>query len=236
MRAGDGFGLVFAPLPDRLRDVIPTGHDASTRLAQSCIPMELIVVGLSGEFSLRLASGFDDRVAGFEGAAEEPVGAEVPPDGLDRVQLGRAGRREDSRGVARHIELGGGAPSSAIEQQRGVGAFDQSTSPDSSLGSHFVSNSVAFMNLDLLSACSANREDPRASFLPIASTRSIGGEASFGDTTSNRRITTASSTGRPRRRRSRTTPRISPNRETTREDRASRGLPSPRVRSSAGAA
>ena len=40
----------------------------------------------------RLACGFDDVVAGFEDAVRQPVGAQVPPDGLDRVQLWRARR------------------------------------------------------------------------------------------------------------------------------------------------
>jgi len=39
------------------------------------------------------------------------------------VQFWRAGRQEDQRDVVGHIELGGGVPSGAVEQQDGVGSL-----------------------------------------------------------------------------------------------------------------
>ena len=46
--------------------------------------------------------------------------AQILPDVLDRVQFRRAGRQEDQRHVLRHVQLRGGVPARAIEQQNGV--------------------------------------------------------------------------------------------------------------------
>jgi hypothetical protein len=44
------------------------------------------------------------------------------PDVLDRVQLRRHRRQEDQRDVPRHLELAGGVPAGAVEQQDSVGS------------------------------------------------------------------------------------------------------------------
>ena len=85
--------------------------------------MEVIVSGLGDELSPGLAGGVDDGVEGFEDAVGEPIGAQVLPDVFDRVQFGRARRQEDRGDVFGHVELGGGVPSGAVEQQHGVRAL-----------------------------------------------------------------------------------------------------------------
>jgi len=64
-----------------------------------------------------LASGIDNVVIGFEHAIGEPVGAQILPDVLDRVQLWRTRRQENGRDVVGHIEIGRGVPPRAIHEQ-----------------------------------------------------------------------------------------------------------------------
>ena len=52
--------------------------------------MEVIVLRLCEEFSPCVAGGVDDGLVGVEDAVGEPVGAQILPDVLDRVELGRA--------------------------------------------------------------------------------------------------------------------------------------------------
>ena len=78
---------------------------------------------LGDELSPGFAGGVDDVVVGFEDAVGKPVGAQILPDVLDRVEFGRARRQQDRRDVCGHVELAGGVPSGAVEQQNGVGAL-----------------------------------------------------------------------------------------------------------------
>ena len=54
---------------------------------------------------------------------EKPVGAQILPDVLDRVQLWRAGGQEDRGDVAGDVEFLGCVPAGAVEQQDGVSAL-----------------------------------------------------------------------------------------------------------------
>jgi len=78
---------------------------------------------LGDEVSPGFACGVDDGVVIFEHGVREPVLAQILPDVLDRVQLGRTGRQENGRDVVRHVELARRMPSGAIEKQHGVNAF-----------------------------------------------------------------------------------------------------------------
>ena len=62
----------------------------------------------------------DDVVVGVEDAVREPVGADVLPYLLDRVQFRRTGRQEDQRNVLGHAEIAGGVPTGPVEEQHGV--------------------------------------------------------------------------------------------------------------------
>jgi len=67
-----------------------------------------------------LASCIDNVVIGFEDAIGEPVGAQILPDVLDRVQLWRARRQEDRRDIVGHVEIGCGVPPRAVHEQHRV--------------------------------------------------------------------------------------------------------------------
>jgi len=78
---------------------------------------------LGDEIWPRLARGVDDVVVGFEDAVREPIGAQILPDVLDRIQLRGARRQEDRRNVFGDAELSRRMPSGAIKQQDGVRAL-----------------------------------------------------------------------------------------------------------------
>jgi len=65
-----------------------------------------------------VASRVDDGVIGFEDAVGKPVCAQIPPDVLGRVQLGRARGRKDRRDVFGDIEFARRMPSGAVEWPR----------------------------------------------------------------------------------------------------------------------
>jgi hypothetical protein len=77
--------------------------------------MDVILAGSA--ISLRQASHAASMIA------SEPVLAQILPNVLDRVQLGRAGRQEDRGDVVGQVELTGSVPSGSVEQQDGVGAL-----------------------------------------------------------------------------------------------------------------
>lgn len=79
--------------------------------------------GLIDEAVPCVACGGDDVVVAVEDAVSEPVGAQILPDVLDRIQFGRARGQEDERDVFRHGEFGGRVPAGAVEQQDGMGAL-----------------------------------------------------------------------------------------------------------------
>ena len=64
----------------------------------------------------------DDGVVVVEDAEREIVLAQVFPDVLGRVQLGRIGRQADGSDVLWQLELIGGVPAGAVEDERGMGA------------------------------------------------------------------------------------------------------------------
>ena len=61
------------------------------------------------------AAGVDDGVVVVEDAEREIVLAQVFPDVLGRVQLGRIGRQADGSDVLWQLELIGGVPAGAVE-------------------------------------------------------------------------------------------------------------------------
>jgi len=91
------------------------------------IPMDVIPFRLGDELSPCVAGRVDDGVVVLEDGVGEPVLAEILPDVLDRVQLGRSRRQEDRRDVFWRVELACRMPSGAIEQQDGVGALSDIT-------------------------------------------------------------------------------------------------------------
>ena len=98
--------------PSNLTDVRPIAHpDGGDRFGQG------------DELSPSLACRVDDGVDVFEDAVGEPIGAQVLPGVFDGVQFGRARRQEDRGDVFGHVELGGGVPSGAVEQQHSVRAL-----------------------------------------------------------------------------------------------------------------
>ncbi len=60
-------------------------------------------------------------LVGLEGAVGEVGLSQELPEVLDRVQLGRSRGKEEQGDVVRHLQLAGGVPSGAIEQEDGVG-------------------------------------------------------------------------------------------------------------------
>ena len=79
--------------------------------------------GLGDELSPCVAGRVYDGVVVLEDGVREPVLAEILPDVLHWIQLGRARRQENRRDVFRHDELACRMPSGAIEQQDGVRAL-----------------------------------------------------------------------------------------------------------------
>jgi hypothetical protein len=80
-------------------------------------------LGLGDELSPCVAGGVYDGVVVLEDCVREPVLAEILPDVLDWVQLGRLRRQENRGDVLRHDELARPMPSGAIEPQDGVRAL-----------------------------------------------------------------------------------------------------------------
>ena len=68
-----------------------------------------------------LATGLDDGVVIFEDAVGEPILAQVLPDVLDRVQLGRARGQQDDGEVFRDLELVAAVPSGTVHQDDTMG-------------------------------------------------------------------------------------------------------------------
>ncbi len=79
-------------------------------------------MGLVDELLPGLAGSLDDRLVGLEDAVGEPVGPQVLPDILDRVQFRGARRQKDRGNVRRDDELGCRVPPGPVEQENGVGA------------------------------------------------------------------------------------------------------------------
>ena len=74
------------------------------------------------EVSPSLAGGVDDLLVGVEDAVGEPVGAQVLPDVLDRVEFGGARGQQDQGDVLRYHETAARVPAGAVEQKDGVSA------------------------------------------------------------------------------------------------------------------
>ena len=94
----------------------PVGH------SDGCDPFRL-----GDELSPCVAGRVYDGVVVLEDGVREPVLAEILPDVLGWIQLGRSRRQEDRRDVFRQDELARRMPSGAIEQQDGVRALSYIT-------------------------------------------------------------------------------------------------------------
>jgi hypothetical protein len=78
--------------------------------------------GLVGELAPGVAAMVEDVVVGLEDAVGEPVLADVLPDVLDRVELGRFWWQRHEGDVAGEVELAREVPAGLVEQQDGMGA------------------------------------------------------------------------------------------------------------------
>ena len=78
-------------------------------------------MGLVGEFLPGFAGGLDDHLVDLEDAVGKPVGPQVPPHNLDRLQFRRAQRPEDRDNAGRADELCCRVPPGPVEQENGVG-------------------------------------------------------------------------------------------------------------------
>src|SRR5690349_18801011 len=79
-------------------------------------------VGRRHEPVPRLAAGRDDGVVALPDAMAELVLAQVLPDVLDRVRLGRAGGQRQQREVLGDGKVAGAVPAGAVEHDHGVRA------------------------------------------------------------------------------------------------------------------
>ena len=70
----------------------------------------------------RGTAGVEDVIVGRPEAVREEALAQVEPDPLDGVQLGRVGRQEDRGDVGRDRQLFGGMPAGAIQDDDRMGA------------------------------------------------------------------------------------------------------------------
>jgi hypothetical protein len=69
-----------------------------------------------------VAAGIDDGVIVVEDADREPVGAEILPDVLDRVELRAVGRKHEKRDVVRDDQRVSAMPAGAVEHENGMSA------------------------------------------------------------------------------------------------------------------
>ena len=87
--------------------------------------MDMIVSGWSISLFQAWQPALDDGVVIFEDAVREPILAEVLPDVLDRVQLGRARWQQDDGEVLGDLELVGAVPPGAVHQDDAMGLGGQ---------------------------------------------------------------------------------------------------------------
>ena len=85
-------------------------------------PVHRVAAWMSAQgLTVSPGTGLDDGVVIFEDAVREPILAEVLPDVLDRVQLGRARWQQDDGEVLGDLELVGAVPPGAVHQDDAMG-------------------------------------------------------------------------------------------------------------------
>lgn len=79
-------------------------------------------MGLVDEAVPCVAASLDDGVLVIEDADREPVGSQVLPDVLDRVQFRAIGRERDEGDVVGNDQRVSAVPAGSVEHQHGLGA------------------------------------------------------------------------------------------------------------------
>jgi hypothetical protein len=90
----------------------------------------------SGELVPGFAGSVDDAAVSLEDAVREPVGPQILPNILDRVQFGRARGQQDQRHVLGDRKLVSRVPASAVEEENGVRAAGDGAADLVDMGLH----------------------------------------------------------------------------------------------------
>jgi len=101
--------------------LIPTALESNRRPLASCDGSDCAWLG--GEGVPSVATGIDDGVVAVEDGVGEPVLAQVLPDVLHWIELGRVGRQLEQADVVRDGEPAPGLmPAGSVEQHHGMAA------------------------------------------------------------------------------------------------------------------